>query len=319
MNKIRAKLYAVIFWQTSIGDVLNKLYDLRIFFKYSFHNKLKTKQNYEAYLTKQYHILEKGLALPNTRKNFGVEKIKVLIKISEEYYNKFGTSELLNTIASALNAYLNYNTKFELVNPDLYKSIVQFIDKHNTNNNGGTKLISPINFPEYESFVKNRSSVRIFNDIEVSNELIFKAVEIAKFSPSVCNRQGWRVHLYNTEDSQKLLKLQDGNNGFGQTINKLLIVTTDSKSFTKHESNQIFIDGGLFSMNLLLALHSLEIGSCCLNLCVPYIKEKQIKKEAKIKESERLIMMIGVGHFNNNTKVAISHRKDNTDILKLHI
>ncbi|MFN3021595.1 nitroreductase family protein [Chryseobacterium sp. TY3] len=319
MNKIRAKFYAIIFWQTSVGEVLNKFYDLKLFFKHSFHNKLKTKQNYEAYLTKQYHILEKGLALPKTRKNFGIEKINKLIKISEEYHNKFGTSDLLKTIASALHSYLNYNKEFELANSDLYKSIVQFIDKHNTNNNGGIKLINPTYFPEYELFVKNRSSIRIFNNVEVSNDLILKAVEIAKFSPSVCNRQSWKVHLYNPEDSQQLLRLQDGNNGFGHCINKLLIVTSDSKSFTKHESNQIFIDGGLFSMNLILALHSLELGSCCLNLCVPYIKEKQIKKEARIEESERLIMMIGVGHFNNNTKVAMSHRKNNSEILKLHI
>lgn len=315
MNKIRAKVYAVIFWQSSIGDILNKFYDLKIFFKYSFHNKLKTKKNYEGYLTKQYHILEKGLALPNTRENFGAKKIEELLKVSDEYFNKFGHSELLHTIATVLQSYLNFNSNFKTFNPNLYHAITKTINKFQTREYGGTKLIDPIIFPEYESFVKNRSSVRIFNNKEVEYTLIEKAIEIAKYSPSVCNRQAWKVHLFDKNKTEKLLKFQDGNNGFGDKINKLIIITSDSRYFTKLESNQIYIDGGLFSMNLILALHSLGIGSCCLNLCVPYVKEIEIKKVAQIDPSERLIMMIGIGHFDKNTKVAFSKKINTSDIL----
>lgn len=320
MKRIKNKIFAIVFWQTRIGELVNKIYDLRIFYKYSFYKSLNTKENYEAFLTKQYHIIEKGLALPNPRANFGIEKIKVLVSVSTEYINKFGKSELTETIASTLSVYLESNSLLQDFNKDVYSLISNFISKNNINNKGGIRLVSPTTqFSSFEVFAKSRSSIRIFSGIDVDIEKIRKAIDIAKFAPSVCNRQSWGVHLYSKkEDVEKMLKCQDGNNGFGFAINKLIIVTGDAMAFTNLESNQIYIDGGLFSMSLLYALHSLGIGTCCLNLCVPYVKECYIKKIGNIHSSERLIMMIGIGHYDNNTKVAISNRKANSEILTEH-
>jgi PP-loop superfamily ATP-utilizing enzyme len=78
------------------------------------------------------------------------------------------------------------------------------------------------------------------------------------------------------------------------------------------------VDEGLFATNLLLGLHSQNIASCCLNTCFPYIVEKEVKKLAKISESERLIMMIGIGNFKENFEVAISNRIDVQQILTSH-
>lgn len=257
--------------------------------------------------------------MPNPRPNFGQEKIKHLISHSNAYLDQYGMSELLSTISATLVSYLQENESLYEAEPALYTKMTSFINRVASNSTGGVKSASPSDFPEFEQFSKNRSSIRNFTNAVVNDELVRRAIDIAKYAPSVCNRQGWRVHLYSeTSQVRKLLRLQDGNGGFGETINKLLIVTADSRCFTNLESNQLFIDGGLFSMNLLLSLHSLGIGSCCLNLCVPYIKEKQIKKEAGIEGAERLIMMIGVGYFSPETKVAISARKDSKQILRIH-
>jgi len=76
LQKIKAKIYALLFWQTNFGEILNKGYDLKVFLTNSFsESNQKSKESYYAYLTKQYHIIEKGLALPNPRKNFGKSKI----------------------------------------------------------------------------------------------------------------------------------------------------------------------------------------------------------------------------------------------------
>ena len=138
---------------------------------------------------------------------------------------------------------------------------------------------------------------------------MYKAVEMARYAPSVCNRQSWKVHIFKDRDKiDTLLGLQNGNNGFTQSIKQLLIITGDTKKFTKLESNQVFIDGGLFSMSLLLSLHSKEIASCCLNTCLPYLDEVKVKKIGKISGSERLIMMIGIGNYKDSFEVAISDR-----------
>lgn len=319
MSRIKNKLHALFFWQSRAGEVLNKIYDLRIFYRNSFYKGFSSRESYEAFLTKQYHIVEKGLAMPVPRKNFGAEKIRVLVEVSEDYMTKYGQNDLLQTISSTLDSYLDANEDFETADPVLYTMIQRFVSSVSANGKGGTKLVTPVAFPEFDGFVKSRSSVRAFNNVEVENDLVATAVDTAKYAPSVCNRQGWKVHLYADKlQVSKLLSLQDGNGGFGQTINKLLIVTADSRCFTNLESNQIFIDGGLFSMNLLLALHSVGVGSCCLNLCVPYTREKKIKIAAGIGEFERPIMMIGIGHYDSQTRVATSCRKDSDQILQVH-
>lgn len=315
LNRVKNKVHAIIYWQTNIGELVNKIYDLRIFYKYYFtEQKLKNKTNYQAFLTKQYHIIEKGLALPETRKAFGKPKIELLIIKSIEYKNKFGRDALISNIEATLSQYLDRNKELKTEDSAFYNFISEFLTNSSAEKNGGVKRIlsediKKIISIDYEGFVKSRTSVRNFSKEEVLDSEIIEAIDIARFTPSVCNRQSWKVHYFKEEATKKrLLKLQGGNGGFTDSINKLLIVTTDVSRFTKLESNQVFTDGGLFSMNLLLALHSLGIGSCCLNTCVPYSIEKEIKSIGKIPDSERLIMMIGIGKLKQDFEVAISNK-----------
>jgi nitroreductase len=189
---------------------------------------------------------------------------------------------------------------------------------------GGTAIVKnedlrKITAIDFKSFVKSRFSVRDFSTEELEISKIQEAIDIAKHAPSVCNRQSWKAHVFkNKEEILALLKLQGGNNGFSESINKLIIITTDARAFTKMESNQIFIDGGLFSMNVVLALHSLNIGACCLNTCFPYTVEKQVKRIGSICPNERLIMMMGVGNLKAEYKVAISQKKNITELIQIH-
>ena len=324
--RIKSKIHATLFWQTSIGEALNKIYDLKIFYRYSFKNeKFKSKDSMRAFLTKQYHIVEKGLALPNPRKGFGIQKINYLIKVSKQYVTQHGDDELISTVKNCLTEYLTFNKINNVdMETDYFDNIKDFIGNNTRKNTGGIYTISKKELNQktnidFECFVKSRFSVRDFDESDLSIEKIKLAVNIAKHAPSVCNRQSWKANVY-TQNEQilKLLKLQGGNNGFTENINKLVIVTTNTKSFTIMESNQVFIDGGIFSMNLVLAFHSLSIGACCLNTCFPYTKEKMVKKTAEIPENERLIMMIGIGNLKDTYKVAISNKKDLQEVIKIN-
>ena len=315
IQRIKAKIYAFVFWQTRLGEICNKIYDLRIFYKFTFtEEKLKTKENFEAFLTKQYHIVEKGLALPDPRKGFGKPKITLLIARSNEYVKRFGNDRIIENIKETLKHYLDRNGYLQEQDSEFYSLIFNFLHDVRENKTGGVKKMSleglhratDINF---EEFVKSRTSVRDFSADDVPISEIIKAVDMARFAPSVCNRQSWHVHHFTDKSlKNKLLKLQGGNGGFTDSINQLLVITTDVRRFTKMEGNQVFVDGGLFAMNLLLSLHAQGIGSCCLNTCVPYVVENEIKHLGNIPESERLIMMIGIGKLKENFEVAISDR-----------
>ena len=118
------------------------------------------------------------------------------------------------------------------------------------------------------------------------------------------------------EDKKQVLSCQGGNAGFGETVKGVLVVTTDtSRFFSVGERNQCWIDGGLFSMSLVYALHSLGLGSCCLNWSVEKDTDQKLRRITGIPQSEVVIMMIGVGHLPEKLVVARSMRKPLETIL----
>lgn len=323
LNKIRSKLIALFFWQLPTGDFLNQYYNILLFYKYSFsQKKLKTKSNYEAFLTKQYHIVEKGMALHKPRFGFGKAKISTLISKTKNYIDLYGSNKLVDNIRSALAEYLISNEGLEKKDTNFYNTILEFINEKKHIADGGTKNIKLIDIEKsinfnYNEFIKTRTSVRDFSDEDINFQEIRNAIENARHTPSVCNRQAWKV--YSVKENiikSKLLKLQAGNSGFSDSINTLLLITTDLNKFTKMEGNQPYIDGGLFSMNLVLSLHHAKIASCCLNTCVPYVIENEMKNLVGIPKNERLIMMIALGKYKNEFKVATSFKRSVEDILE---
>ena len=138
-------------------------------------------------------------------------------------------------------------------------------------------------------------------------------------SPSVCNRQSARLYL--VEDNlkkQNILKLQSGNRGFGDKADKILIVGVDLNCFlSAGERYQGWIDGGLFSMSLIYALHSFGLGTCCLNWSKESNIDKQLKKEAELPKNILVIMLIAVGHIPNDLKVAQSNRRNIDDVFEV--
>jgi nitroreductase len=71
----------------------------------------------------------------------------------------------------------------------------------------------------------------------------------------------------------------------------------------------------LFSMSLILALHSRGIGSCPLNTSYTYKDEIKLRKGINLPLSEEPIMMIAVGNLKDNYKVAASPKKSIKDVL----
>ena len=188
---------------------------------------------------------------------------------------------------------------------------------------GGIRDFSRIDEADRAAFLRvfsSRSSMRHFDPTKIpSKEAIKEAVKVSLRTPSVCNRQTWRVHSYASEDAQKLLALQNVNRGFGQTIPHVLVVTSDLRLFTgTSERYQSWIDGGMFSMSLLLALHSGGLGAISLNWSVLNRQDKALRAAADIPDHERIIMLIGCGYPVENSKVPVSSRRSPEDILTCH-
>ena len=139
-------------------------------------------------------------------------------------------------------------------------------------------------------------------------------------TPSVCNRQPWRVHAYyDRETIEKVLECQNGNRGFGQLIPCVLLVSVDLSCFEGSiERYQSWIDGGMFSMTLIYALHALSLGAVALNWSASAEQDIRLRNTVPFPDSERIIMLVGVGHPEVSYLAPVSQRRDVSEILFTH-
>jgi nitroreductase len=94
-------------------------------------------------------------------------------------------------------------------------------------------------------------------------------------------------------------------------------VTSDLKCFTGvTERNEAYVDGGMFAMSLLYALHHQGVGACPLNWMVPSSVDAKLRRVLPIPQNEKVIMVISVGHMPDKLRVAKSVRRPTEHFVK---
>lgn len=303
--------------------------DMTKFKKYSFDfAENKTKRHYEAELIFYYHKIEKGLALPKPRIGFGKKHIKYLCTILEKYVKNYGWDDVSLISLDTLYEYYYFNERNNLRLDSLYKQLKKLEESLNGKERlyiGGVDVVTKKEIEEkakinFKDFVYSRYSIRDFAPGDINLDTIKEAVYIAQKTPSVCNRQSSKVYVYRDSDlKERILKYQNGNVGFGDKASLILIVTVDLKDFRGViERNQGYIDGGMYAMSLIYALHSQGLGTCALNLSITNETESQLKKVANIDDSEIPIMMIAVGKIPEKLRVASSPRRSVEEVMTVY-
>ena len=110
-----------------------------------------------------------------------------------------------------------------------------------------------------------------------------------------------------------------GSRGFGECIDVVLVMTSDRRAFTTvGERNQCWVDSGMFAMSVIYALHSLGLGTCCLNWSLTSDRDQQARQVFSIDDSEAISMIIAVGHIPETLKVAASPRLPVAEVMREH-
>ncbi len=273
------------------------------FRKYSFEDcECESPEQFEASVTRLYHTIEKGLSYEDYRAGFGKENIEKILTSLEQYSSEgFDTSAFFyETALSCLYAYIYRNKECGCEDPKLEERVKKLPGK--PNEYGGTITVSAPAKPEiltYEQLVISRHSIRHFSEVPVEIALLKEAIKLAQYTPSACNRQGWKTRIVaDKEKIRSILSNQNGNRGFGHEFDKLLIVTSDLRAQQRsREMFQAFIDGGMYAESILNSLYSKGIGSVPLSASLTSLQEKKVREIAGIDEAEVLILFIGVGNY----------------------
>lgn len=310
-----------------VQDLKSYIYDINRYFNFSkTTNFYRTELTLASQITTRYHVVEKGLTMPDMRLGFGKENILDLIKDLKIYEKKkFSKSNIhfLHAL-SVLSEYLNVH---RLNNFELDKRIVEEIERFEKNYDITPSEQLEMTVSEYfthqndsfKNFAETRKSIRNFTNKRVEIEKVEEAIKIAQTSPSACNRQPSRVHIVSDKEKiNQILKIQGGNRGFGHLGDKLLVVTGELSVFAgAGERNEVYTNVGLFSMSLLYGLHYKGIGSCVLNWSKNSTTDKELRKIIDIPKAETVVMILLIGYPVENLKIANSPRFDLEDIISI--
>ena len=247
----------------------------------------------QAELQKDIHLIERALSLPEPRRPFGV-KPEARIKTILERRGHQLPADLLAEADKAL------------------------ADLRGWNDQGVRPTELGVKFQgSLETFLASRRSVRAFSSmLQPSIEQLEEIVALASQAPSVSNTQSWKVRAYQQlADIEALLGLQDGNVG-NSPIPTLLLVSVDIRSFTGgNERNQMWIDGGIFLQQLLLAIHAKGWGSCPMNFSATNNQAAKLRSLAGLADYEEVIAFVSVGETDKSIAPAASIRKPVGDLL----
>lgn len=278
-------------------------------------------------LTMNYHVIEKGLTMPETRLGFGEMQVRTLLGLLNSYESRgFSKTEYEYVYSyKILKEYLEFHNKknFKL-NSSIQDSVQTALNQNNSVEGSRQLYFKKEDYfkhteSSFESFALSRFSVRNYNDKIIPKAIIDNCIKIAIKSPSSCNRQPVKIYaVQNKELKEKILKLQSGNRGFGHLADTIIVVSTNISFFQNYaERHELAINAGLFSMSLMYALHSNKIAACPLNWSVPPERDKSLKKILNIGDNEMVNMLISCGYTPNEFSVACSPRESIANILTL--
>lgn len=296
--------------------------DFKRYFHHSDYFNHSTREKYLSRIIHRYHPIEKGLCMPQMKFNFGKDNIIALIKdchyYHEHYYQKGKNSEYHDSqFIEAIRILKEYQeihktNKVELELKDEINSIINCFKDQTPSKQIKLEGSSDMWSFDFENFLRSRRSIRNFSSIPIQKEKVHKALEIAKYYPSACNRQPGRASIVESEHIiQTVLRLQGGNRGFGHLVDKVIIVTSELSGYRGVvERNGVYIDGTIYAYNLLLSLHSQGIATCPLNWYNTTENDQELRKICNIPQSQVVIMLIACGSYHSDTLITTSPKNN---------
>jgi nitroreductase len=322
--KLAKKILGPIKWKWKARSIIKDriLHEQQYYVRHCMDTK-KSPKGEDARLVAMYHVIEKGLTMPQRRLGFGqpmVMAILAQIELVLSLHERRSTAAC-DHAKSVLAEYYEIHRNHEgILKPEVEEALKLLLADNQVSGSNQSETTakeywSHLN-SNFEDFSASRHSLRSFSSTPVSEEQIRAAVSLANNAPSACNRQPCKVYcVEHGKTMDRLLEIQGGNRGFGHLADKLIVLTCNRSCFMTSEFFSLYVNGGIYLMNLVYSLHFNKVGTCILNWTPGGVHDDEAHKLIDIPEEETIIALVACGSTPEEFHMALSPRKSTEETL----
>lgn len=278
------------------------------------------------------HAIEKGFSLKNLRVDFGVAKMKTLVNLLSNYIKEYDYDDGLRVPFSLIFAYQKFREDHQNMTDELRtlfsnadSLVAQTGHQRSDFDLAGTITIKRqdmINLENagFEVLSNKRHAVRNFESRGETylDNTVREAINMAKYAPSACNRQAYRVHVYKGEEKTRVLRAQGSAGPCSEDAEMAIIITGDMNRYYSFEQHLMYVDASLFAMSLMYALTAKGVANIPLTQCLKRKDLNVIRNTFGIPKNEMPVIMLAIGHYPEEAKVARSERMEINSFTTLH-
>ncbi len=173
--------------------------------------------------------------------------------------------------------------------------------------------LKPLNI-RYEDLLElawRRRSVRWYQPKPVPRAVIDRAIEVARWSPSACNRQPFEFRVFDDPELvRRLGALPMGAAHFFEQFPCLVVVIGKMRAFAQERDRHVaYIDVGLAAMAFQFALEVQGASSCAINWPeIPHL-ERRMQRALSLAVDDRPVLLIALGYPDPEGMVPSSQKK----------
>jgi nitroreductase len=145
--------------------------------------------------------------------------------------------------------------------------------------------------------IKGRRSIRDFNKTNVTEEIVAKLIEAARWAPTAGNTQPWQFIIVRTQAVKtKLAKVALNQNNIEEASVVIVVCADENRSSARYgdrgKTLYCIQDTAAAIQNILLTAYSLGLGSCWIGA----FNEKEVKNILKAPDDVRPVAIVPVGY-----------------------
>jgi len=313
LNSFFASFYYTFFSRVFYSEHRAVLYG-----RVKYEHRLKNSSEPNVMLRRNIHRMEKGLIMRPRRNVFARtyidETVLAYAKAVAEYssdpvYRKElqWAHDVLEEFFSVTDSEQRIDTAREKFKSLYFEEQSKFFKPYKRNLTNP----SPVTYDNLLKLSQRRRSVRWYEPKRVPRDIIDKAMVIAGYAPSACNRQPFVFRIFDDPSLVKTIsEIPMGTKGFSQNFPGIIAIVGDlSAYFHERDRHIIYIDASLSAMALMYALETLGVSSCTINWPDFRKKEKQMLKILGLSQHERVVMLISYGYPDPEGMVPYSLKK----------